>query len=341
MSVPSSRLERSLTAFRAALIRQDAAAQRQIVRALALAEANLQPLVEALLVEIATLGDDVSPAALRELVTYRALLEQIGVEMTGLGRTTGTLLAAQVPLAAQTGTQAALAAAQAVGGARVAVAWNALPAPALRELVGSIAGGPLGELLDTFGPAARDAAERILLDGLTRGPGPRAVGDALQGALGIGRNRAQVIARTEILRAGKQANLASYAANPGAVSGWTWHANKGPRTCSACLLMDGTEFGLDVTFFPGHPQCRCVARPVLRRFPETGRETGREWLARQPEATQRSILGSGAYDAWQAGEVELDDLVTVRRSERWGESYTPSSLRDARARAAGRGERAS
>ena len=57
MSVPSSRLERSLTAFRAALIRQDAAAQRQIVRALALAEANLQPLVEALLVEIATLGD--------------------------------------------------------------------------------------------------------------------------------------------------------------------------------------------------------------------------------------------------------------------------------------------
>lgn len=326
MSFFPSRLERSVIAFRAALIRRDAAAQQQIVRALTLAEANLQPLVDALLAEIAAQEDDVSPTTLRELATYRALLEQIAIEMNSFGKTTATLLSAQVPQAARDGAQAARDAVQSVG---VEARWTPLQAPALREIVGSISGGPLGDLLETFGTASRDAAERILLDGITRGKNARTVGDALQAAVGVTRNRAQVIARTEILRAGKQANLASYAANPVAVSGWTWHANKGPRTCSACLIMDGRQFPLEVTFFPGHPQCRCVARPVLRGFPETGQETGREWLAKQTEATQRSILGNKAYEAWKNGDVELDDLVTVRRSEQWGDSYAPASLKTA------------
>ena len=340
MSVPRSQLERTVLAFRQALVRGDEAAQRAIVRSLALAEANLLPVADALEAEILALGDAATPDAVRRLSTYTELLDQIDVELTTLGRSTGSLIAAQATTAATAGANAALAAAQAVGGARVGVAWNRLPAAAIRELTASVTGGPLGTLLDGFGVAGRETAERILLDGLTRGPGPRAVGDALDGALGIGRNRAQVIARTEILRAGKQANLASYAANPSVIGGWTWNAKRGANTCSACLIMDGTAFPATVTFFPGHPQCRCVPSPIVRGFPPIERTTGREYLQSLPESEQRRILGSAKYDAWQRGEVELDDLVTVRTSETWGDSYQPASLNTARAQAAGRSRRA-
>ena len=97
--------------------------------------------------------------------------------------------------------------------------------------------------------------------------------------------------------------------------------------------MDGTEFPLSVTFFPGHPQCRCVAVPILRDYPTPKEQTGREYLESLPEADQRRLLGNRKYEAWKSGELELDDMVAPRNSDAWGTSYQEASLAQAEANA--------
>jgi hypothetical protein len=66
-------------------------------------------------------------------------------------------------------------------------------------------------------------------------------------------------------------------------------------------------------------------------------ETGPDWFARQPAATQRAMLPSAeAFAAYQRGEVTLDDFRGVRRSRVWGTSYIQRSGVRAIARAKGR-----
>ena len=43
--------------------------------------------------------------------------------------------------------------------------------------------------------------------------------------------------------------------------------------------------------FDEHPQGRCSLIPVLANVPAVRFQTGQEWFAQQPEATQRRDLG--------------------------------------------------
>jgi hypothetical protein len=57
-------------------------------------------------------------------------------------------------------------------------------------------------------------------------------------------------------------------------------------------------------------------------------QTGQEWFAQQPAATQRQILGAGRYHAWQDGRASLDDMVSRSWSDDWGGSLHPTRVRD-------------
>jgi SPP1 gp7 family putative phage head morphogenesis protein len=318
-----------------ALLTQDAAAQRILASGIDDVLVGLQAIGDALQAEINALGPDVQPWQIERLDRLRALEEQALRELDDYGQTLNSLLPVAQTNAAAAGAAAASASVQAVAGqAVVASSFRTLSAPALREIIAATSTGPLRDLLDTFGATGSAVLRQTLLDGIGQGRNARVVGDAIQRAVGVSRQRAQVIARTEILRAGKQANLASFAANANLISGWEWHAFKGPRTCSACLIMDGTEFPTSVTFFPGHPQCRCVGKPILRDYPQPKGQTGRDYLESLPEADQRRLLGNGKYDAWQSGELELDDMVAPRYSDQWGTSYQEASLATSQANAA-------
>ena len=336
MSVPrGGRLDAVLNAFRVALLTQDAAAQRILASGIEDVLVSLGDIGDALQAEIDALGPDVQPWQIERLDRLRALEEQALRELDDYGQTLNSLLPVAQTNAAAAGAAAASASVQAVAGqAVVASSFRTLSAPALREIIAATSTGPLRDLLDTFGATGSAVLRQTLLDGIGQGRNARVVGDAIQRAVGVSRQRAQVIARTEILRAGKQANLASFAANANLISGWEWHAFKGPRTCSACLIMDGTEFPTSVTFFPGHPQCRCVGKPILRDYPQPKGQTGRDYLESLPEADQRRLLGNGKYDAWQSGELELDDMVAPRYSDQWGTSYQEASLATSQANAA-------
>jgi len=68
--------------------------------------------------------------------------------------------------------------------------------------------------------------------------------------------------------------------------------------------------------------------PVLRDVPRTEYETGQQWFRRQPENTQRAILGRGRFEAWATGRATLDDMVAVRTDDTWGDAIVPVRVSD-------------
>ena len=128
---------------------------------------------------------------------------------------------------------------------------------------------------------------RILAQGLADGDNPRllarklvaAIDGAGAGELGItdslGRfipaaRRAEIIARTEIIRAHHQGMIQEYM-NWG-MEGVTilaeWKTAGDHRVCARCETMEGETFTLEVAMnmIPLHPQCRCLALPYRKEW---------------------------------------------------------------------------
>lgn len=80
--------------------------------------------------------------------------------------------------------------------------------------------------------------------------------------------RAQMIARTETVRAQHLANIQEYRNwnVPGVRVKAEWVTAQDDRVCSSCASLEGQVFSLDVIegMIPAHPNCRCIALPVIR-----------------------------------------------------------------------------
>src|SRR5512142_3157 len=68
-------------------------------------------------------------------------------------------------------------------------------------------GTPLADLLAELGPEASKAVRDVLITGLALGEGPRRIGARMRSAFAGNLYRAQSVARTEILRAYREAAL--------------------------------------------------------------------------------------------------------------------------------------
>jgi hypothetical protein len=66
--------------------------------------------------------------------------------------------------------------------------------------------------------------------------------------------------------------------------------------------------------------------PVVIGLPAINWQRGPTWFRAQPAQTQRSILGPGKYEAWRAGQFDLEQLVNVRRNATWGDSVQVAPL---------------
>jgi SPP1 gp7 family putative phage head morphogenesis protein len=274
-------------------------------------------------------GQDINEAWLIRQERYNALLAQVQTQVDRY--------ALQVGHVVTQGQAAAVLLAWTVSGQQIAAGLvsaglsadvNRLPVAAVRDLVGRLSdGSPMGDLLQTFGSDARKAASEALVSGLGRGIGPRSIAPAIRNALDVTPVRALTIARTEIVGSYRNAALQSYQANSDVISGWIWMCAKSPRTCVACLAMDGAVFVLDRPF-PSHPNCRCITVPIVKGVEPTDRQTGAEWFAEQDEATQQDIMGKQAHAAYKAGDVTLRDMVGMRIDKRWGSSVRVRSLKE-------------
>jgi len=123
---------------------------------------------------------------------------------------------------------------------------------------------------------------RVLAQGIADGDGPRLLARKListingtgMGELAItdtlGRfipasRRAEMLARTEIIRAHHNATIQEYRnwAVEGVVVKAEWASAGDDRACNRCLDLEGSVFTLDVIekMIPLHPNCRCIALP--------------------------------------------------------------------------------
>jgi SPP1 gp7 family putative phage head morphogenesis protein len=110
------------------------------------------------------------------------------------------------------------------------------------------------------------AISNELASGLASGMGAKKIASNINKHVrGIGKRRATVLARTEVIRAHHGAMMGSYRAaglEKIKIQG-EWRTAGDKRVCPKCEALDGKIFPLDQieNSIPLHPQCRCIALP--------------------------------------------------------------------------------
>lgn len=344
--MPDPRIVQAMEKYRAAVLRLEAESAGRLIEAYARIFSKLQTEIRALEADMAALGDNPTVAQVRQLERFKALLKQSAGEMDKYaavleneieaGRARAIAQALQQSKAL---VQAALPDLPPAVVAQLLGSFNRLDPSAILNLVGALHEGPLKELLDTFGQKAALKLGQVILEGVALGYNPNKVARAMSDILGGNLTRALTIARTEMLRAYRTANLANYAANGGVVKAWRWSATRSAQSpcCLACLALDGQEFPLDQGFMQAHPNCRCAPEPVTLTYKDLGfdvveagppRVDGKAWFETLSESEQEKFFSKAAWRAFKDGAVDLDDFIGKRTSQDWGDAYIEKSLLD-------------
>jgi hypothetical protein len=319
--------------FKAALLLREqqqqwemAARWLQIEHAL---EAQVAALVQQVYAERAA-GREVSQARLFRLERYQSLLAQARQQIGEYNGYAADLITRQQDAWGQLGLAQAAAAIQASyqgAGRGIGVYFDRLPVEAIRNMVGLVGDGtPLRDWLDVVFPTAADAMTRELVVGTARGRNPNVTARAMFKGLSEGFNRVLNCARTEQIRVYREASRSQYEAS-GVVEGFYRLAAHDTRTCAACLMAEGELYTVRESL-RDHNQGRCTAVPKVEGLPAPAWQKGPDWFRAQGPEMQAAILGKGKYAAWKAGKFDLDQLVTVRRDATWGDSVTPTPLRE-------------
>lgn len=316
--------------FRAALLQKERAAAVRLVKAYGASWNRLSKELAALTKQIEDArarGEFVNQSWLFRQERYRKLIEQVTWEVAKFAEFTEGVITKEQRVAVKTALNDSqrllLASAEATGG--VSGAFNRLPVSAVENIVGFLGNGsPLNTLLREFAPAARQQVEQGLINAVAQGWNPRKTAKEIRGALGGNLNRALKIARTETIRAYREASHENYLANEDVLDGWVWLSARNRRTCPACFAMHGT-FHPVTERMASHVNCRCAMVPWTKPIdgvPDTRPkiEPGEDAFAKLPAADQREVLGN-AFDAYKAGKIKLTDLVGRKDSVEWGRSY--------------------
>lgn len=281
-------------------------------------------------------------------VALTTALDYIGHRLTSLASEAGVRIVGDVGVVVRTA-----AAAQApIIGAML---------PADYDLTGTVQAATLEAIISrsatqitsqTFplGAEAYDAMRRELVRGVVVGANPRhtaqRIMDRAEQRFNGGLSRALTIARTETLDAHRAGAGAGQQAHSGVLTGWVWGAHLSPRTCPACMSMNGREFPLTTPGPDGHQQCRCARIPQTRTWAELGIDVDeppsvvptpastRAWFDGLSETEQLSIMGPERLALLRAGRISWDDLATLRSTPGWRDSWQITPVRDLRRLAA-------
>ena len=182
--------------------------------------------------------------------------------------------------------------------------------------------------------------QSVLVKGVAVGDNPRTAAAEmmrrLRGSFDLGRARALVIARTEMLDAHRAAALEADRANRKVLAGWQWSATLDERTCIGCLSMHGRRFPIDQAGPEGHQQCRCARLPVTKTWADLGFDVeeppdllpdAQAWFDSLPPAVQRQIAGPARLAAYRDGLVAWEDLAVKRSNPGWRDSWVAAPVR--------------
>lgn len=299
--------------FRAALVRRDTATIEyltaqykevyvRVLRALAVINNQIS--------EAQRSGETVSRAWLNKQERYQSFLRQLDSEFRNYANVLQNTVTARQLFEASQGLRDA--------GILIGGRFDRLPIRTIEMMVSNLREeSPLGQLLNSFGEAAGHHVANVLRDAIVLGKNPRAIAGQVRDALGVPLHRALLIARTESVRAYRQASMSRYA--DAGIKRWRWVASKSIRTCLNCLARDGEIYEVSKPF-PAHPACRCTAVPITDSAPVRA-ETAGQWFAKQSDAVKREMMSGKAFDLYKQGKIKLNDFKGEGRSRKWG-AYT-------------------
>ena len=250
--------------------------------------------------------------------------------------------------AAQTHAEALTRRALGPAPAGIVITWNRMPTRAVEQIIGlTQQGSPLWALLSGLSSDGAQAAADALIQGLLLGFSPRDTAREIRRALGGALWRSLRIARTETLRAYREATRLSYRENGDILKGWIWHSAADERTCGSCWAMHGTKHTLDETL-DDHPNGRCAQVPWTKTWQEIGEmygidlsevpetsvvvESGATLFDRLSREQQISVLGPAKWAAWRDGLITFDDnpmtgIVGRKYDPVWGSMRAERSLK--------------
>jgi SPP1 gp7 family putative phage head morphogenesis protein len=307
--------------FKGRLLKGDRAAAGDILRAYGLAVRRISARIKQLTDQIQAArlqGEEISSGWLYERDRLTNLKREIIVELQRFSRVASLRVAREQSAARELGADAAQALIGESDGAPVAIRLGTFGSRASSALAGFAAdGSPLRELFIERGLEVARRVSDELVAGVAEGQPARVIAARMRIAFGGDLARSLTIARTETVRAYREASRETYVANAAVLRGWYWQAALDARTCVVCIAMHGTVFPVSARL-ESHVNCRCVPVPLTTAAPLP--ETGPEWFARQEPGLQRQVLGAAKFEAFREGKFELKDLVGVSHSERWGVS---------------------
>lgn len=329
--MPEPLVVQVMRSHKAALIRQDAEQMAAMAAQWRRVEAALQDQVELFARRVAE--DRLNPGQIQsrqfQLDRYQSLLNQVRTELDKYTNYADALITERQRTLGSTAIQQAGQAIRAVANG-TKIGFDVLPIRAIENMVGLGGdGSPLRNLLvDSYGAAA-DGMLNALVRATATGQNPRVTARSMvRDGLSQSLNRMMTTARTEQMRVFRESSRMAYQAS-GVVSGYRRLATKDSRTCPACLMLDGELYELTETLRE-HPQGRCTLLPIVDGFKPVEWEKGQDWFRNQPPDTQRSILGKGRYDLWSKGQIDLDQLASIKRNDTWGDSPYPTSVGELR-----------
>lgn len=346
------KLARSVDPVTAAMVQAYARAWQQIRDELLASIGEAE--VEAMLVGQA------GPAGMRTRRLQRAL-DQLTVQLQQLDQIAGVSVAGAVPAMA-TAPGLALASIMRLSGHGV----PGFSDRALQRLIQRASGAIVSDYAK-LSRGAEEALREALVRGMALGQGPRDVAErmvdrarqqaaaryaltpeqvddlrragvaedvtaAVDGAFGGHKNRALVIARTELIDASRAATSLSYVES-GLVVGWRWLCAMDRRTCPACWGMHNTVVEDPAQFQYGHQQCRCTQVPVLRGEDLAASDMGdpdvllRRALRGPGAATLRESFGATRIKYLQQGG-SVRDMAVRRENPSWRPAYVVKPVRD-------------
>ncbi len=113
--------------------------------------------------------------------------------------------------------------------------------------------------LERHGRTFSTTAAEVLAQGIAEGRPTELITKDLKGRLNVTKSRAEVIVRTESLRAHNEASRNYYAQN--GIDLVMYFATSDDRSCPLCTAQAGNIFKRNAITVPRHPRCRCYLAP--------------------------------------------------------------------------------
>lgn len=196
-------------------------------------------------------------------------------------------------------------------------------------------------LIREISTTTRDQLRKVLAEGFKRGEGidklKNRVKEVFKGATTA---RAEMIARTESLKASNAATVEAYRQS-GVVEAKEWLAERDSRCCLFCLALDGKVIGLNKNYFdkgdtytvdgstmkfdftnvgepPAHPACRCTTIPVIVGSKSYTLEQKAENAKKKKEELEKdvkSFVSEKTKEITEGALVEADKEIEKREEE--------------------------